>query len=747
VGLAETAKMAVQLDLTGNYQTNLKAAAAETEGFATKASGSVGKAAGAVESAAGKVSGALSHAKQQVGNLLTGPLGILGLGAGLFTLAGAFEASVGKAQDFGYNVLKISALTGMSVEKTSLLVAVLEKYGISEDKATTLAAFAEKTLGKLNATTGNSAKATEAVTKAQEKLHVAQLKLNELQAKGTATASQLAAAHNAVTNAEMALHDAQTKLAGGATKLAAIDKEYGLRLVDNKGKVVDYDEELKQLADLWQNKNIPAEQKAALSAQLLGRSYATLVPLLQLGRKGMNEAEQAAADLGYKLDASNAKSLKDYRENMMGLSDAVSGLELQIGLHLIPTVGDLAKGVTKFIADPKNRETLMGFLDGALQTARGFAAFVTGTLIPAAQGIAGAVKGAWDAIPPELRDLLLKALVANKVIKFTFGIDIAGTALDTIKSGIADAFGVGARAVGASKLVSQHVWVDNMIEGGLGGGGAGAAEEAGAAGAAAEVGGGITASTIGALALVAAIPLIPLVATYFLAGGATGIAQADYKGRQTTAAARGLDPSKVPFTPPNQEAAAAAQIAAAHATHLEFSGRSEREVEQIQANTAASAKKADALAAIKDASQGTAKQIAAVHAAGIAQVTKLSEIKDASQGSLAQLHQVAAHEAAVRAAALAQVTKLANIKDAAQGTASEVAKMAAAARAQAIQHLQKLQDIKDADQSVRTAIQKKKMSVSVTAKAIATVSTRAISSTKAQELAFVQSTQDQREGT
>jgi hypothetical protein len=47
------------------------------------------------------------------------------------------------------------------------------------------------------------------------------------------------------------------------------------------------------------------------------------------------------------------------------------------------------------------------------------------------------------------------------------------------------------------------------------------------------------------------VPLIPLVATYFLAGGASGIATKDYAGRQATAAARGLNPAFVPVTTQN----------------------------------------------------------------------------------------------------------------------------------------------------------------------------------------------------
>jgi hypothetical protein len=145
--------------------------------------------AASIEKSSSRISGALSHAKGAIGGLLTGPLGMLGLGAGLFTLAGAFEAGLSKAQTWGLQIEKLQGITHDSAESLSGLLAVTEKYGLSNERLSQIAGFTEKALGNLEkgvtdeglalaGTTGPS----DAVLKAQERLRVATIRLNEVDA-------------------------------------------------------------------------------------------------------------------------------------------------------------------------------------------------------------------------------------------------------------------------------------------------------------------------------------------------------------------------------------------------------------------------------------------------------------------------------------------------------------------------------------------------------------------------------------
>src|SRR5881275_629923 len=114
--LAEVQKLAVELNLTGNIQSAVPQAERAFAGLnqtASRAGGVTGvlsRGFGAVGKAASGIGSALGHAKSQLVGLLTGPLGLLGLGAGLFSLGGLFKAGIDKARDFGGEVKRLAAL-------------------------------------------------------------------------------------------------------------------------------------------------------------------------------------------------------------------------------------------------------------------------------------------------------------------------------------------------------------------------------------------------------------------------------------------------------------------------------------------------------------------------------------------------------------------------------------------------------------------------------------------------------------
>src|SRR5882672_12565030 len=108
MGLAETAVLAVELKLNGvtAYSSGLAQVERANAGLARGASGVTG-ALGKVGTGLGSFAGRLGHAKNAIGGLLTGPLGIIGLSAGLFSLGGAIEGSLRHTSDFALGLEKI----------------------------------------------------------------------------------------------------------------------------------------------------------------------------------------------------------------------------------------------------------------------------------------------------------------------------------------------------------------------------------------------------------------------------------------------------------------------------------------------------------------------------------------------------------------------------------------------------------------------------------------------------------------
>lgn len=426
---ADVAQLKVQVDFTGNASSEINKIKTSLGGFGS-AGGVASTALGAVERGATGMGNAFSHLKTTVGGLLTGPLGFIGLGAGIFSVAGALRSGITTANDMASAIEKLAPLTGDTAEQVSSLLAVFNKFGISTDTATTRIAFMEKAVGTLALSSKNAAK---------------------------------------------------------------FQKEFGFSILDASGHVKDANTLILQAADYW-NGAASASQKAAFEAKLFGRGFADMIPILNLGSKGIKDAELAAQSLGLTLTATNVQDLQKYQATMRDLGDTVGGLQLQLSLALVPALEDVAKAATSFISS--NRAGIVSFFKDLIASARTAAGFITGTIIPDLKSLAGAAASFWNSIPGPLRDILVKGFIADRAMKFLFGFDPVTTIGSIIGKQLISSLTGGIGSVVAStlgsKAIPQDVFVVNMAPGfggGIGGEAAGGGEAVAAGGAGAAVGG------------------------------------------------------------------------------------------------------------------------------------------------------------------------------------------------------------------------------------------------------------------
>lgn len=471
------------------------------------------KVTGAVkgmEAAAGRTGGAmaalgtrLGHAKNAIGGLLTGPLGILGLSAGLFGLVGAMEHGVEKAQDFGLEVSKLKAITGLSAETVSSLASAFEHFGLSSDSTIRSVSMLEKNVGLLAAKKD------------------------------------------------------------GLKNFAAT---FGLALTAN-GKVKDANALILTAADYFNNKLIPAQTKAAALAKLFGRSWQELVPLLAAGSKGILDAEAAAKDLGLTLSEANVQDLAKFKESTRELGTAMGGLELQIGLALVPTIKDLADSLTKFVRE--NRAGIVQFFKDAATNVGKFGDFISKNVIPPLMTLGSAAKSAWDAIPDPLKQILVGGVIANKAGKFLFDF------------GLKDALNLGKGIFSRGGNPAEPLFVKDV--GGVAGGGGGGVGIVGALG-------------VGALAL----------------GIAEAIREAvDFRSAQDALVAGGLTRPQALQSQLDAMSPSSSAYALHHGAYLGLpsaSGSGGLSPDDRQAAEDA----AQSLQDVKDASQGTAAEIIAM---------------------------------------------------------------------------------------------------------------------------------------
>jgi hypothetical protein len=471
--LADTAQLAVVLTLKDQLTGGLTAAQAKLGGLEASATAVSAGGLTRLQKAGAGVGTALSHAGSQIGGLiknigmLAGVSGILGVGA-------ALTSSITKVEEFGASLEKVQTLTGETAVASGALILQFQKFGLGTDKIATVVGFAEKTLGKMSETQGKAAKSAALLGLENTKL--------QIQAQG----GKIASIDKAI--AEQKATDALSAAAAGTTKLAAFDKQYGLSLVDTKGKVVNFSSVLTQLATFYDS-NASASEKAYVASQVLGRGYTAMIPILNEGAAGLRKAAADAASLG--LSSSNTVAdLAKFHDQMHELGNQANLLQLSLGIALLPTLVDLSKAATQFVSD--NRAGIVGGFKQAIDFAKELGGAISHTIIPAIQMIGGV----WNSLPPLLKELLIGGFLANKAVKWTFGIDVAGLAGKALGGAIVG--WVSNIFKGATTAaMSVQAGVVNVAGAGLPGGGPGglvpAAETAGGAavGGAASVAAGV----------------------------------------------------------------------------------------------------------------------------------------------------------------------------------------------------------------------------------------------------------------
>jgi hypothetical protein len=314
-----------------------------------------------VEAGASRLGGALAHARGAIGSLLTGPLGMVGLGAGLFGLGAAFTSSIAKAQEFGDATYRLSKVIGLNADATSRLVDTLDKFGIAGDAQVKLFGLLEKNAAKLGAT---------------------------------------------------------------KQKATKFEQAYGFSLTDTNGRIVDANELLKRSADFFTS-NASATKKATALSSLYGRSWQQLIPILSQGRAGIEKEERDALHLSH----DQLKNVAALRGAQREWNDTLGDTQTLIGLELLPSLTKFVRIANSFVQT--NQGSILAGVRGAVNLA-GEVVDAVASLAPIAKGIAGA----WNAIPADFRKLLIGGLVANKVAKFTFGVDVLDALRKTLLNAV-----------------------------------------------------------------------------------------------------------------------------------------------------------------------------------------------------------------------------------------------------------------------------------------------------------------------
>lgn len=354
-------------------------------------------------------SDALHHFGGRVSQV-TQLLGAGGLLGGVLGITVAVKHGVDAAQEWGKTTDRLTQLTGVSRRETSAFSDAFDKLGLKAEQQTRIVGFASKTLGNL---------------------------------------------------------------AQDTKKAKEMQKAYGFQLLDSHGKVKNAFQVIQDFTSYFNNKHIPAYQKASLGAKLFGRGWTDLIPIFEQGRGKMDRAMKDAMHL---TDA-QVKDIHRYRDAQRNLNDTIGDLSVQIGLAAMPALTQLSRAASDFL--DKNSWKIRQLFNQGLEAAKNFGAFMANEVLPNLGNLASSAASFWNGIPGPIKDILVKGFVADRAIKFAFGFSITGLATDALK----DAIGGGlSRMFGRGSSPATPMYVKAVGVGGLGGGPGGVAAGGGGMG-------------------------------------------------------------------------------------------------------------------------------------------------------------------------------------------------------------------------------------------------------------------------
>jgi hypothetical protein len=214
---------------------------------------------------------------------------------------------------------------------------------------------------------------------------------------------------------------------GLATSKDAFD-EIGVSYTDSTGKLRPLNDVMLDVADRF--KAMPdGAQKSALAMRLFGKSGIDLIPMLNLGRAGLEKEADAARKLGLVFSGESARACDEFNDSLTELKGGLQGVGAQIGNALMPVVKGLVDGataaITKIVAWTKTHEDLTRVLG---TTALGLGSVMT-FLGPMLMMLPGLIKG-WQGLAAALQ--LSTAALAASVAGLTALVAAATVAYDTV---------------------------------------------------------------------------------------------------------------------------------------------------------------------------------------------------------------------------------------------------------------------------------------------------------------------------
>lgn len=283
----------------------------------SKAAKETEQAAGKVEAAAKKSSGAVAKAAKETDDA-----------------ASKVSASAAKS---GVNLSKLTDASGKTGKAFGALGLNAKGLGVDLEQG--------PTAGALVAGAAIAKFALDGVSKFQQ-LGSEVLKFSRVAGTSAEESSKWVAVADdfEISSDQAAMAIGRLAKTAGSTPAAL--QAMGIEIAHNADGGVDLQATMLNVARAYSSTNDQAK-RAALGTAAFGKSWQDLVPLLEQGADGLQQSLDGVSKTQI-LSAADLKKAEDYRLAMDNLSDAVGGLQRELGQGLIPALTEVANDVAFF---------------------------------------------------------------------------------------------------------------------------------------------------------------------------------------------------------------------------------------------------------------------------------------------------------------------------------------------------------------------------------------------------------------
>lgn len=177
---------------------------------------------------------------------------------------------------------------------------------------------------------------------------------------GDVSLEQLKGGFNQLNKSIVESTDANSKAAGAF-------KYLGVETKNADGSLRKTDEVFKDVADKL-SKMPDGASKAAVAMEVFGKSGTEMLPMLNMGKDGLEEFRLEAESLGLILSQETADQAGDFNDSIDRVGNAVSGASMALASELLPTLNTLAK---ELINSVKQGEGFKSFAEGVGMVFRG----------------------------------------------------------------------------------------------------------------------------------------------------------------------------------------------------------------------------------------------------------------------------------------------------------------------------------------------------------------------------------------